>query len=63
MRSLRKMLRLRRQRREAESQRFMAEIARWVTAASRFDQPNYQPDVEMIEPDDPSLKSDSVKHT
>ena len=39
MRSLRKMLRLRRQRREVESQRFMTEIAHWLEAAKRFDQP------------------------
>ena len=38
MRSLRKMLRLRRQRREAESQRFMTELCRWFESARRFDQ-------------------------
>ena len=63
MTSLRKILRLRREHREAESQQFMTEIARWVTAAARFDQSHDRPDVKMIEPDDPALKSDSVKHT
>jgi hypothetical protein len=61
--SLKKKLRLRRLRREAESQRFMAEIAGWITAAARFDQPIDRPDVKSVEPDEPALKSDVVNRT
>lgn len=63
MTSLKKKLRLRRLRREAESQRLMTEIAGWITAASRFDQPTDRPDTKSVEPDEPALKSDVVKRT
>lgn len=62
MASLKKKLRLRRQRREQEERRFMAEIAGWITAASRFDQPIDRPDVKNVEPDS-ALKSDVAQHT